>query len=908
MSRVLRSNAQPGRRRVCRVGVVLGVVATLLGLGPAWAYGPGTHLREAETYRERLREGVGPAAAAGDLALLEEPGNWLLFQIGAIFPDVGRRVRDMGFDAHRLDLHAALLEAVSGAEEPALRAFVLGAAQHSMSDAAAQVFFVPALTASTDIGVVDVIVGLFDGPGGENEFFVEAVCDLYEGDLHALVDLYFGLGEGPTREALEAVLVAYYEAAEAVLGDQPLTPEGFAAGVWGFLDSVGEIVGGLGPELAHRLVDDLMRSPASEFFELLTSGGGAFLGLGDVSLGPDDLDRLARARLMAHPFVADRELYAWYGTWFGELGPAFLRDAFATGAVLSEWRTWHGPPLLAASAQSLAWSLPGEYAPEPGVLFWGLGWEGPLGQSLSGLDAADLPDEVALVAELYPSTTRSIAVVLEVRGDRPGLDVAGDPVLATATAELPGLPPAGAPPHRVVVRAVFDPIDGVGEVTGFYAVLRVVGEPRPFLATLEEAWLATEAADLTLPGWRAVFESSPGWVPRLALEGSGATGEEIWLDVHVRNLRYARHGVGDVGLLVEESEAGAVAELTSNAVGRAVWGPAPQGSYRVLAESGVGVALPAPSEWVTAAAGQVEVVIVAVDPEPRVTTSGYTSRRDRVRGRVDDLRFRATQPFEAAVSEDASAPEGGWQALPGRIIDLGLAPARSDGDVVYLFARAAAEDGMPTGPPGPAAAVVVDGSGPEGVALAVPPVWVADMETLNGTLNAMDPHSGVAGFVVRVRDHFGGTLRDVAVAGPSPAAVQLQRAAWMEGHRELVLVPVAKNGAGLETEGEARQVTVEWPTAADGEGDGDGDVGEPDAGDAGDGGDEAGTGDAEGADDSDGDAAASGPGRGGDDGCGCSAAGPGATWAWWPVVLAIWTLARRRRTAAGSRRHSTPAG
>lgn len=866
--------------RIRVLSVVIALFATPWLASQVFAYGPGTHVREGQTYIQSVLDELPPDGAQGDRVILEDPDFVPFLLIGSMFPDVARQVDGAGYEPHRLDLNSALLHATDDwqAGDEALRAFLLGCALHSASDSVAQVWMTPYFTASTDVGIADALLGAFDGPGGENEFFVEALGDFYLGDLHTVVDLFFMLTDGADAPlALRPVLVAYYTLVEAELGDLPMTPEEFADGVDEVLSLVSDIVGGLPPDAAHDLVDSMQGHDPEEFFEVLAGPGAAFFGFAGVSLDGEQIDPLERERLLANPFIADPQLYATYSTWFGTMGPAFLRDWFDSAEVFTNWRTWHGPPLLAANLQSLAWYLPESHAPDPSVLVWSLEFQDGEGQALGPLSPDDLPTTAQAVISVFPATTADAMVRVEVRAHRFGFETADDPVVGSFAASLSGLPELGAPPHRIRLTVPFAPSDLRGDVESFYlAVFNDVLDPdRPFLTTLEAGFAGEAGVDLTRSVWRPVFDGFAQWQPTLRVEPARVSRDTGVLDVRVRSARVDHHPVASPTLTLARDTDDGLA-FHANDVGRLIVEPASPGTWRVQGGTAPGWQF-ARSEPVEITPGAVGELRVEMEPVPVVDDRAqYSTDGSQIRGRVvNGERFSSDDTWLYAVSHANDADDLSWTDNERSHFTQELAPSVEDGDVRYVFMRAAARSELPPGPVGVSDGVVYDGSPPEAPAIDGVESWAADASSLDVRVVADDPHSGIGGMRLAVRIESDQLLETESL----DLAATVDRDLLPDGVDSITLSAVVWNGAGLDSEATEVAVPVEWPTV-DVEVDGDTDDAEPDAGSVADQAEPVGD--------------APDATTAGDDGCGCAVSGRAAGGGWWWLLVAV-SLAVRRR-------------
>ncbi|OIP44530.1 MAG: hypothetical protein AUK47_00840 [Deltaproteobacteria bacterium CG2_30_63_29] len=728
-----------------RTVLLLLTFALLTAAAPAFAFGPGVHVREALATLERMNAGEGNSS---DRALLQKPNNRFLFELGAIFPDIGRRVPSIGFQTHDFSVIQTMLAATQdpvGARQEALRAFVLGNAQHVMSDISAQVFFTPIMTARTDVGVVDIMVDSSDGVGGENEFFVELVGDLYNGDLHEVVDLYFALNDPATELLVRGAVIDYYTLAGGALGTLPLTPEAFADGVQGFLDQVASALGTLDAGLAHTLVDSILNGDPATYIDVLTGQAGAALGLSGVDLASIVIDPLARRALEANLFYDKAFYIETYADWYDVLGPAFLLHSYTDDTLFSDWQTWRGPTLLAASLQSLAWHLPGSLAVEPDLLVWRLEMFDGAGQPLTTLDALAPPAEVRVELEVFSSNPTPATVTLSLRGDRAGFARGLDPLLGSTAIELQGIPAIGAPPtrHSAVLTLSPGPLD---ELVGLYVELsnetRVEAVGEAFLVGSRDAYRSADTVDLGAAVWKPVFDGSAGWQPYLPIANATVSDARAFVEVEVRNARLEHQGVPAATFEVES--AGVATSFTCTTAGTGALTTL-AGSFTVdpatlVAEDFVpGFETPLSFDW---PAGVVSALRLDMEPVPEVVVTHPYPLAGKLRARVVTDRFAPGQAFEYAVAPVGGAVPTDFAPLVGVGIAHEVPAADLDKAGFQIYVRAA--DGA-IRPVGVSDVITLD---------STPPVLTVVSRTFMGdgqvSVEASDPETGVVSLHLRV--------------------------------------------------------------------------------------------------------------------------------------------------------------
>ena len=466
-------------------------------------YGPGVHVREADHYADARAPWV-----------VEELRPVL--RLGAVFPDIRSAGVALPVNSHGKGLGEAI-EAVAEADGADWkRAFALGYRLHTASDTAAQVHYIPWLTASSDLQLVN-LYGLDSASAvGDNELLVEGYGDLYSGDLEAFVDMVWTfVVEDPA--ALEAVVDLFMEGLVLHVGDG-LDAAAVRAELEAFWASVASQLETLDPEVLKDMLADLRAADLEAVLQLLSSGLlSDFYGGFDLFPEGVSMDQHEIARLMAHPVGADPEsFFGSYDALFAELGADILDD---TG--YASW-PWYQGTTIAASVLG-GFALASEtWSHHPEVVLFHVAFETGDGQGLTNLDAAAAPPEVVARSTVFLAHGEPRSVTMD--------------VLATGAGFSGPVVVVGSATHEVVrgsawteFEVTFDPSPYLGEARVFDLRWRVDGETAPCLTSDWDAYAIGADAPLFREPYRS---GTAGVVSRLPVDHAAPLATTGWLRGH----------------------------------------------------------------------------------------------------------------------------------------------------------------------------------------------------------------------------------------------------------------------------------------------------------------------------------------------------------------------------------------
>lgn len=670
---------------------LLRALLVLAGLGSvARAYGPGVHLREIDRYVALHPEWADPELTP-------------YLQLGAVFPDIRGTGIPLPINSHDKDLGDAIAAVADESGLDWQRAFALGYRLHTASDSAAQVHYVPWLTAATDLQVVNLFGAEDVAHVGDNELLIEGFGDLRSGDLAAFVEVVWHfVHEHPSE--LEAVIDLFLAGLvrRGVEVDEPAIRQGLAA-FWA------------------RLRDNLPRDSEAQFLSLVEDAAGwdlqAVLGLlqvgplaellgglpaapGDVSVDPDEL-----ARLEAHPVGREPDtFFAAYTEHFADLGGRILDDP-----AYRPWPWYHRKTIIAAVVTGLARSVPG-LSHRPEVLVYDAGFGERAGA------------EATAFAELFLAFGDPVPVRLEVVADPPGILTRPGPedIVATTTAMV------RAGPERARLEVAFTPREGAVEAHH----LRLVAgdDATPFLTSDWDFLAAFADAPLFRAPYRDGYAGFPpayprptpavdvgfGWVRGHAIAGPIGIPAEIEVDGHLAT----EAGPGGA-FVVEPLAPGA---HTFSARGRG-WGTHPQ---RLEIE-----------------AGRLTVVELSLEAVPIVADGpAWSSYPTALIVSWSGEGLDPETTLEVAVG-DARDPEAyaPWRAVATATseVTVALAAAADDGTRLYGWVRAAGGPGARSAP------TSVDATPPT---VEIGPVSCSPHPSVR--IDAEDPHAPVVAVEARL--------------------------------------------------------------------------------------------------------------------------------------------------------------
>ncbi|MDX9722162.1 MAG: hypothetical protein RBU37_15580 [Myxococcota bacterium] len=756
----------------------------------AAAFGPGMHVREAQSYVAELRANGG--LAAEDLALFDDPALLELFLLGSIYPDISRNVPNIGFPSHDPAFARVLLLATrhpQSEQEKRERAFFLGNAQHLMSDISAQLYILNVLAARTGVGAVDLFIGAGDGYGGENELIYETMADVYMGSLHDVVDLYFRVAPSqPSPLDVKPLARAYYALAIQHYGNLPMTADDFALALEAYLRQMSEALASFSPSGAHLLVDTL-RASGPEAVLGMMQGDNPLLGALGVDIGEYPIDPIEKRRLAQHPYFADGELYSeLYAQHYAQLGPALLREHFISDSIFDDWPIWHGPAQESGAWLSLAVGV-ASMQMESELMVFGSRFFDAQGEPVNALSATASGSALQAQVELFATTQADLTVLVRIRGDRPSFDSASDPILAEAQMQLQGLPATLAPPTRQRLDLDFT-LPSTDDLLGLYVeLIRVSSEntaQAAFASGARKRYLETELVDLERPAIRHIFAGLGNWRVYLPIEGSSlANPQHGQLELIVRNRLIPTQPVPNPALMLG-TPSGEQLALSGNAQGRVLGSEMEVGEYTLEALDADLFQAPTSLPGFTLLPGRQSLVELSMEPLLGLSDEGdYLGSLEDYRCRLETSRFPEQSQFVAAWGRTSEAADTAFEALAGALYRPVLSV--EEGERIYCFARLD-EEGAPVVV---SDGIVYDPSAPQ-IALEL----FDEQGAVVIQVEASDPVSGVQSLTVS--GQLDGLELSEQVQGER-LSLRLERS-LTQGNGSLDLVATAQNGAGSSSE------------------------------------------------------------------------------------------------------------
>jgi len=702
--------------------------------------GPGVHVREARALLQRL--------AAGDPLWAETarvPYAEAYLALGSIAPDFQWALPEISF-GHEFSLAYRLLDQ-GDQDGPEHRLFGLGFLSHvTASDPACEQFYAPTTMAAAGIGIVDLNAS-DDGPKGEAEMLFESLGDLVLGDWDTLVETVwtFWFAGAEAKERGQEVFGWYCREASSFLG-RPTDCDGAWSRFAGLIGQAEGILGGMSLEEMKDFAHSLIDQPLPDLMDLFLSG---FLQqfLGERFVPSANFER-EKDRFFRSPF-ANEDFWALYQNSLAQLGPSFAVDRLA---LRNEgFPSWIDKPLIAGNIEAAMATLPGEFAVVPGLLFDGLEWQDDQGRVLRSLAPTDQGRNLALWVRLYSAVRIAGDLRVVVKGDRPGDDTDGDPVLAEEVFPLVLNPLNLVREPRVEVQVPFQAdLEGV---RGLYAEFHFQGDPLPCFSTNWDRVWRTGAFDFEQPATWDSFGTYGRWPPSLPVEGAAV--EDPWVFVKVR-VAPGGGGVDQARVTLTDGEA--TREVVTGWNGIAV--------FPRTGLEGVGVTAAAPgfvpSDPVQATPRNLEATWAEVFLHALpvfVWTQGtcipdrrcvpFSISPDPYQGQAASFTVVA-EGLEPAVAGDPV------EVPPGRAATACLPGEQPDGTRVRLRATPRYRNDT-TGPEGTSEVLTLDASAPQGDAPGVHPALTCRGEapppgswTVSWTLT--EPHSALTEVAYRLDD------------------------------------------------------------------------------------------------------------------------------------------------------------
>jgi hypothetical protein len=662
------------------------ICALALTPGEALAYGPGVHVLEADRYAERHPEWAD-----------DEIRPFLRF--GAIFPDIRSAGFQLPISTHDKDLGDAILVAAQEDGDGSLwkQAFALGYRLHTASDTAAQVVYIPWLTAASDLQLVNLWGSEALSPVGDNELLVEGYGDLHGGGLGSFVDTVWDVVvERP--EYLDAIIELVLDGLVIRMGET-FDVAGTREGLQLFWTGIQEQLATLDPDVVKELLADLEHADLPTVLSILSSGLLAdFYGGLDRFTPNQPADAAEMARLLAHPVGADPSaFFGSYGALFSDLGNDILEDP-----AYVPWPWYHGPAITRSVVTGFALHSD-RWTHRPEVIVYDAAIEDVDGNVLGAIDrvAASAMTLVARSA-LAMVFEASLPVTMELVATplRLGLDLGDDRVLASATS----MTEPGA--VLTTLEIPFDLADLPADTRALHLRWWVEGDEAPWLTTHWDEVAVFADAPLFHDTYGPAFVAA---LPTLLIVRDPDPESNGWLRGHLVMPDGARGVAGAVlwdGLSTEGHAGGGFGIETL----------AP-GTWTL---NGVAHGYGAHGVEVVVAGGEGTTVEIALEVTPRITVPTWSPRRDGLAFQWDGTGLPGAEGgFEVAVGLGDAAPElVPWTGVAGMDeTEIQWDEPLEDGAVLRPWVR------VKSGPPSRGPRVTIDATAPvvTAVDVAEPP-------------------------------------------------------------------------------------------------------------------------------------------------------------------------------------------
>ncbi|NLH49083.1 MAG: hypothetical protein GX444_10820 [Myxococcales bacterium] len=474
---------------------------------PVWAYGPSTHMREAD-YFINLCELHPQPGIEYDADLLRRERAYLL--LGALWPDVGRvitadafarKVDENSVDPHNRHFVSWMLDGALAAypDHPERVVFAIGNLMHCAGDATAQGMLTEHMSVVWKLGEMDVLTGTMDDhPGGENEAVLEGGLEIMEPrfDLYAdLIEDFIATESG--RQELLTIISDYL-----ALYDEYFSP-----------DRV------IDPLAAFRTVENALTDLPANFptcspnapraiVDWARSGFTDFAALGEKGLDTDEL-----LRVIGNGILNKAEWDRYYDEGFFAYSPTMLLT-FGEGQPFYDlFPNWSTPQMKSGVVDSLAAYLPAALAVEDGRFLLEMSWfENDALVPVTSIDAASPPATVTLHLVYYDTPGRSVTatpLLVRVREDSPDaftvVEAVADTVLDPWAYDIDG-------PAEVNVG--FDPASAIANGAAGFILELIDGEDAaapPFFTTDWSVYGQITELDLTKDAYTLNYATYGKW-------------------------------------------------------------------------------------------------------------------------------------------------------------------------------------------------------------------------------------------------------------------------------------------------------------------------------------------------------------------------------------------------------------
>ena len=460
---------------VYRFSVLCAILAVGIAAWPAQAYGPSTHMREAEHYIEILQAKTLPDPHH-DPQLLEND-IWML-RLGSIWPDLAgpifkstRKVDEHYVNPHNRHLNIYMLEQALAQypTDPWKVAFAVGCLLHNTGDLVSQDMFTQHLAARAWTGELNVFNGIMDDHvGGENEGLVEAGLEI----AFPALDLYLDMADHfildpDGRARLQETYDFFAQIWDDFFADPAAAPEpeGFDHVIW---------------ELA-----DLRRIVIPEGVTAVQLSGLA-LGLAEThSAGKSLINWGELVRMLSGPLATPGFFDMYYDEGYFDLSPTIMLTFEPGQGCFDYLPNWSSKIMRSGSIISLNSYLPDHLAYEDGIFIYDQKWISTnTGEPVFFVDATAASEPVTLIMKVFmiPGRTPTDDVVtMRIREDTPERQVVA---AVSGNVYMDAFEPGTYVP--ITLSVGFTPAESIGRnARGFFAELAHGEDPEalPFFTT-----------------------------------------------------------------------------------------------------------------------------------------------------------------------------------------------------------------------------------------------------------------------------------------------------------------------------------------------------------------------------------------------------------------------------------------
>ncbi|MDP8223974.1 MAG: hypothetical protein P9L99_11490 [Candidatus Lernaella stagnicola] len=492
-----------------RQKAIMVMLVLLLGsVSVATAYGPSTHMREADHFLT-LCELQPQAGVQYDADFLRRHRRDLL--LGSIWPDIGRVLTDKAVlgkvDENSVDPHNRhfvtwlLNEALTDYPADEWRvAFAIGNHMHCAGDATAQDMLTQHMAVVWGLGEMDAITGTMDNhPGGENEAVLEGGLEFMEPAFSYYFELVDEFITSPGGLARLTQIVSYYldRYAEYFSLEVDYEPDALVGLI---VDAFSDYPHNF-PPCSANAQPEVLRWARSGFDNAQWAGA--------KGIDWDELGRVINNGLL------EKDTWDRYFTeGFFAFSPQMMLDYHEGQGWYDYFPNWSAKAMKSGSIQSLSRALPQVLVPEDGRFLLDMNWyENDSTTPITSIDAASPPATVTLSLVLFDSHGRFLdddSLMIRVREDsldqtEVALQLFDDVSVDPWTYDVNG-------PLQVEVD--FDPSPAITNGATGLIVELIHGESstgRPYFTTDWSVYEQIEGIDLTKDAYTLQYSTYGHW-------------------------------------------------------------------------------------------------------------------------------------------------------------------------------------------------------------------------------------------------------------------------------------------------------------------------------------------------------------------------------------------------------------